>query len=436
MFNNILSVFLRQVLTAFIQIIIIAIIAQKYGAAINGNVVIILMIPAISGVILNFGLSSSIIYYYTSKKININILISDCLLLFYFFSFISVFAVYMLIPYVLNWGYSDLTRVLISLSVFCSLFSNVFNGVLIAKESFAKLNMLTLLQPVIMLSGILITFCFGELKNIYENIVVCLFVSYVSSFIYLYFSMLLIKVEGNEEGETFEINRIERIKLIFFYGFKSHVSNVVAILNYKSDIFIINYMLNPVFVGIYAIFSQVSEKLWMLSTAVCSVALPRMTSMLSSDKKSATKFIMLISRIVLYATTILCLLLLALSDKVIYLFFGEEYIGYTDILYFLLPGIIVSSHSKVLASYFSGIGKPELNLYSSILSLLINLLLNFLLIPVYGIYGAAAATLISYTLNFLIKFILFYCFTKESNLIFSFNDFKIMKSKIDRLRNV
>lgn len=433
MFNSILGVFSRQIITAILQVLIIAIVAKSYGPAINGNVVIMLMTPTVAGMVLSLGLSSSIIYYYSSNKFAISTLKSDCFFVFLFIGFISSIIVFLLIPYFFNWEYSGLTRCLVSISVFISIYSNIFTGVLIAKQLFSKLNIFTLLQPTIMFIGIVLIYFTDRQEVIYEYVSISLFFSYLISSIYLYFILTLNPKYSEEEIVKC---RSERIKLILSYGMKSHVSNVVAILNYKSDIFIINYMLNPIFVGVYAIFSQISEKLWMLSNAVCSVLLPRITTMLNTEDSKAIDFIMMVSRVVLYATTMLSLCLLLISDRVVLLFFGEEYLRYTNLLYFLLPGIIASSHSKVVASYFSGIGRPELNLYSSLVSLILNLSLNLLLIPLHGIYGAAIATLISYIFNFSIKMLIFYCFTKKINLLFSLNDFYLIKSKVKRLFNV
>jgi O-antigen/teichoic acid export membrane protein len=48
----------------------------------------------------------------------------------------------------------------------------------------------------------------------------------------------------------------------------------------------------------------------------------------------------------------------------------------------------------------NGRGKPELNIYVSFVSLVLNVVLNIIWIPRYGIIGAAYATSISYTFAF------------------------------------
>jgi len=46
--------------------------------------------------------------------------------------------------------------------------------------------------------------------------------------------------------------------------------------------------------------------------------------------------------------------------------------------------------------YFFTLGRPKVHLYTSLATLLLNVLLNFLLIPRWGIFGAATASSVSY----------------------------------------
>ena len=62
----------------------------------------------------------------------------------------------------------------------------------------------------------------------------------------------------------------------------------------------------------------------------------------------------------------------------------------------LLIGIIFASIGKVAPAYFYTKGRPNIHLIVAAIVLVINLLLNFVLIPTIGINGAALASTISY----------------------------------------
>jgi O-antigen/teichoic acid export membrane protein len=57
---------------------------------------------------------------------------------------------------------------------------------------------------------------------------------------------------------------------------------------------------------------------------------------------------------------------------------------------------------RILANDLYGRGKPELNIYISSASFALNIILNVLWIPRFGIIGASLATSISYTFAFLL----------------------------------
>jgi Na+-driven multidrug efflux pump len=62
-----------------------------------------------------------------------------------------------------------------------------------------------------------------------------------------------------------------------------------------------------------------------------------------------------------------------------------------------MPGILSLSLSKVLAAYLSGLGRPLPTTVAGLVGLAVNLGANLLLIPAWGIVGASAASLISYS---------------------------------------
>jgi O-antigen/teichoic acid export membrane protein len=65
----------------------------------------------------------------------------------------------------------------------------------------------------------------------------------------------------------------------------------------------------------------------------------------------------------------------------------------------LLPGVVALSVTKVLSGYVSGIGRPGLTSYINILAFVLNIVANVILIPRFGIIGASAASLLSYSMS-------------------------------------
>ena len=62
----------------------------------------------------------------------------------------------------------------------------------------------------------------------------------------------------------------------------------------------------------------------------------------------------------------------------------------------VLPGISIFSIASILASYLAGVGLIEKNIYASIVSGIVTVILDIYLIPRIGINGASIATSLSY----------------------------------------
>jgi O-antigen/teichoic acid export membrane protein len=75
----------------------------------------------------------------------------------------------------------------------------------------------------------------------------------------------------------------------------------------------------------------------------------------------------------------------------------HEYHAAIPALLVIMPGILSLSLSKVLACYVSGLGRPVATTAAGVVGLSVNLVANLILIPQWGIVGASAASLISYS---------------------------------------
>ena len=85
-----------------------------------------------------------------------------------------------------------------------------------------------------------------------------------------------------------------------------------------------------------------------------------------------------------------------LADPLLELLAGGEYSGSGPALRALLPGIVAFAPGAVLAGDFIGRGKPHWNTQASALTVAVNLVVAWYLIPTYGPVGAAWSSTIAY----------------------------------------
>jgi O-antigen/teichoic acid export membrane protein len=210
------------------------------------------------------------------------------------------------------------------------------------------------------------------------------------------------KVAG---GVDFNLNT-SYMKRAATYGVQAHLSNILGFLNYRVDMFLVNGFLGPVAVGLYAVGVGLVEKLWMISQAASTVLFPRVAA--ETEEERRKEFTPLVARTVLWTTALGAVVLAFLSRWIVLLLYSEAFLPAVGVLQALLVGIIVLSAGKILANYIAGRGLPRVNLYTGIVAVITNVVLNLLWIPRYGIVGAARASTVSYTVSFVLA-LFFYC---------------------------
>ena len=429
LFKNIAGTLGRQVISGVVQLTTLAIIARVFGPSGNGVYTLALLLPAMLATFLNLGVSPANVYFLGANKVapkqawKVTLKISGRLsaiglsiggLIIYFKS--SSF--FPAVPIEILW----LSLLFFPLTLITANISGFFQGL----QEFKQFNVVLLLQPLLNLIGVGTLLIVGYSDICY--ILICYFVSLIITQ-YISFSLLQ-NLLDTRTGPN--VNGYG--KKLLNYGYKAHFSNILAFINYRADIFILGYFIGAAPVGIYAVAVTITEKLWLLSNAISTVLLPRLSE-LSSEEDKRRVLTPLIARWVLWLTLFASLVLLLIGDIVIQLIFGDEFKeAYLAIVY-LVPGIVVGACSRVLANDIAARGRPELNLSTSWITVIINIIANILLIPQYGLQGAALATSFAYIVNFLMRLTIHNYFTKVAfykNIIIGIDDFNLIKSVMNK----
>ncbi len=174
-----------------------------------------------------------------------------------------------------------------------------------------------------------------------------------------------------------------------------HVGNLAQFFNYRLDAFIVSYFLGIMAVGLYGYSKTFAESVWLLSASMAAVLLPTLAGQHENSKKIAVKAVVA-TFAVSFAAGLAAFLL---GPPVIPLLLGRAFAGSINPFLFLLPGVVVFSLTNVLATYLTAAGKPGYNAAIAFISFLFTVIFDILLIPRYGMSGAAFASGISYTMS-------------------------------------
>ena len=179
------------------------------------------------------------------------------------------------------------------------------------------------------------------------------------------------------------------------YGLPTYIGSITTFFSYRVDVILIALLLpNPAEpLGYYSMAVGLAELVFFLPNAVSQLFLPQVAD---ATREDADAQVPMVARITLLITGAGALVLFPCAAVMIAVLL-PAFVPSLAPLAVLLPGVVALSVAKVVGGYVAGVGRPGVNSFVSLVSFVGNLAVNLVLIPQFGIVGAAAASLISYT---------------------------------------
>ena len=134
-------------------------------------------------------------------------------------------------------------------------------------------------------------------------------------------------------------------------GLRGQIGNVAAFFNYRLDVFIVNYFLDPTQVGLYAIGVAASEALWQIPQAAATALFPRTARTI---EEGAGEFTCVILRHVFLVSFASGVVLALASPLAVPLIFGARFQPSVAVIWWILPGTVALALGKVAASDMAG----------------------------------------------------------------------------------
>lgn len=386
--------FTRQVVAAVIVMLTAILVAKLLSVADNGVYASLSLVPLMASNLASLGVGPSVVYQVSSKAFPV----TDILVASFVVSVAtSMLAVGLLIalwrfdflPSIFN-EFKQATTFAIFATIPLLVFTNIVST-LHGLQLFREFGLLSLLPPTAFFIGLIVLVVFYEPSVSLDNIIKLLFMAYSVSAI----TLLLYFRKELEVGVSHLARGLKCYKLLLGYGLKAYIGNVIGLLNYRLNYFFILTFAGSAQLGLFAVATMFCEGLWLVSSSTASVIFPRVAS--ASDKSLAVAGVTLIAaRLVLYITAAAALCLMPLIEIIVNTFLGSRYAEVNVIVYILTPGVLCMALARVLANEIAGRGFPAVNTKIAGLSLAVNVAANLILIPQYGVNGAAAAASIAY----------------------------------------
>jgi O-antigen/teichoic acid export membrane protein len=272
---------------------------------------------------------------------------------------------------------------------------NTFNCVLILSREFYKMyNMLSVLQPLMLLLGILY-FSF-VLKDVTLNAFMWpLIISFGISFTISTYVVFRFLLQQNKQTE-FEWTPILK------NGIFCQLAVLMHILASRLSYYLLDTKPD---VGLYSTASSLIESVLIITNSVTPILLSRV-AIIGKNNTSIRLTLLFAKACFVFSIAAIGVLYLIPNELFTFLL-GKSFQANKQLMLMLSPGIIFLSFSGIISHYFSGIGNLKTVSFYNFFGFVTTAVLAPILIRQYGVNGAAITTNSAYFVTFLVSVVVF-----------------------------
>ena len=363
------------------------ILARWLGPHDRGLLALVLLLPSSIVTLVKFGATQANVYTINRKKASVDKVASNALILALFWGLLSPTIVWLLRDRLTGQLFPDLPNwalVFALLRVPLLLADNYLFSILQATGKFKTYNVRLLLSEGLRLAAIfvaLVVFDFGLLATLIIYTAVWLInvgwlVAAMSRYVRFRPS-----IDWNLLLETYR------------FGIRSYVQILTQHFLQRISFYMVAYYLDVAHVAFYTIALRFTEVVLEVPQAIGLVLYPRLASLPEDEVHRVTAQT---CRRTLMISVPAALVLALLGPYVIVLWYGQDFAPAADPLPWTALAVAMMSIYVIITRDFTSRAEQSINTFSGIIALATNAILNYTLIPRYGVVGAAVAIAVSY----------------------------------------
>lgn len=307
---------------------------------------------------------------------------------------IIIFAIYYLFAYQLAIILNDVnlapyirrSSLIVPAYALQALYIGYFNGLKeYSKQSFIN-SIYSVLKVILILS---LAFTSYGLLGAIDGFILASVITFVIGYYFVRKTDKNLHISVNHSNDVSAHTILEFAIPIVFY---SVATNLIMNL----DLLFVKAHLLAADAGIYSAVSTISKVPFFIIAGIYGAIFPAISNISAQNDRillkhqiyKALKYTLLI----LIPSTVVIVLF---AQQILYILFSTQYIGGAQALSILTIGMGFFGLFSLFTTIINGVGKPRISMLMSVLILIIDVILNMILIPIYGISGASMATSIA-----------------------------------------
>ncbi|WNC71194.1 flippase [Thalassotalea psychrophila] len=185
------------------------------------------------------------------------------------------------------------------------------------------------------------------------------------------------------------------------------LSGIVISIYMKVDQIMLKHMLDEFAVGQYAAAVRLSEAWYFISAVLCSSLYPAIINAKETSSSLYTSRLLSFYKIMIWIAITIAIPVTFTGDFIVNVLYGEQYNAASSVLIIHIWTAVFAFLGGASNHWLITENLQKYALINTILGAVFNILLNYYLIPIWGIEGAAWSTLISYCIAAYLSLMLF-----------------------------
>lgn len=385
------TVFTRGASTA-INFLIAVLIARHAGAAVKGDVTLLITITYFFIFFSNILGGQALVYLIPRNKIELLVVPA------YLWTVLVSIAGFVFLQSTFLIKAHHVTGITV-LSFLSSIIS-IHQTVLLAKKQINVSNRLTVLSLALQLAGILACFYLFDISDAFAYIYASL-AAYLITAVYS-FTLAHQHIRFTDFRKDFTW---KELKESFRYGLLYQFTEILQLLNLRYYFFQLGIQQGVQYLGVYSVGIALLEAVWIIPRSISSVHYVSTSNSVEVERE-LQRTINLIKLSMAVSAVGLLVIFCIPSSAIVYVF-GDGFKQVKHSIRFLFPGILVYNFLIVVSSFYYGIGKYVPLIIANIVGAVSLIILSYFLLPPYVISGASLAATVSFSIASFVLFVQF-----------------------------
>jgi len=391
--RNIKLVFSTNALMLSSGVVTSLLSAWALGPAGRGDLIVVLMWPAIFSMVAQIGLPQAYRFWTAKRPECVSALFSNAVIFTLVVGLITLGLSEIMIPHLIGERSPEVLRLarIYLLMIPVMMLTDLTRGLLEGARRFTWVGALRLILFGVQCGSYIVLWLIGRLTLASASYTM-LFALVAS----LLLSLVAVWRELTPDWEP----KLSELANTLRYGIRDYPGVLTEFVNWRLDLMMLVGMASSSSVGLYAVALRLADITSTLASSVSDALMPEVAA--AKKAEEATRKVTRSLRLTLGAHLLILVPLWLATPYVIRFAYGEKFVPVTNVLRLLMIASVVWSAGAIVISGLNGLGHPGLSAIARIAAAVVMVFALLAWLPSRGIQGAALASITGYSVMFVV----------------------------------